>query len=290
MEGVGKFMRTEPLSLEHQRLLAPKFLSMGMCLSEYSFTSRFLFRRSHAYEVLFEDMIWLRGKTKEGARYLMPTEDIRNVSARKLLEKLAWADFFYPVPESWTSSFDDAVFQKTYNRDDSDYLFKRTKIADYPGRDLSAKRNLLKQFLAGHSARVVPYEKAFYAEGLSILDAWQGSFKGTDSDYLPCKDGLELAQELGLSGYLVFADEKPAAFILGEKFPPNLFVIHFAKGVTQYKGIYPFLFKELAENLSTQEICCLNWEQDLGQEGLRQSKLSYQPDKIAHKYRISSIS
>ncbi len=87
-------------------------------------------------------------------------------------------------------------------------------------------------------------------------------------------------------GYIVYIDEHPAAFILGEVFPPHLFVIHFAKGLTQYKGIYPFLFKELANRLVAREISCLNWEQDLGIEGLRQSKLSYQPDKLASKFRV----
>ncbi|NGX45382.1 MAG: hypothetical protein K940chlam2_00532 [Chlamydiae bacterium] len=50
--------------------------------------------------------------------------------------------------------------------------------------------------------------------------------------------------------------------------------------------MYPFHFRELAMHLSLEEISCLNWEQDLGLKGLRQSKQSFQPDKIAHKMRI----
>jgi hypothetical protein len=42
----------------------------------------------------------------------------------------------------------------------------------------------------------------------------------------------------------------------------------------------------MAHRLVTEEISCLNWEQDLGIEGLRQSKLSYQPDKLVSKFRV----
>lgn len=279
-------MKIEPLSISHQALLEPKFKALGLCLSEYSFASRFLFRRSHDYHVIFdEEMLWLRGKTKDGVRYLMPTVDLREMPVSELLERLQWADCFYPIPESWISSMSSDDFQITFNRDDSDYLFKKEKIAEYPGRDLSAKRNLVKQFLNAHEAKIIPYEKRWAEDALTILNVWQSGFKGEDSDFFPCQDGIQFSEELGLFGYLIYIEEKPAAFILGEHFK-NVFVIHFAKALTEYKGIYPFLFKELAGRLLEQEISCLNWEQDLGQEGLRKSKLSYQPDKLASKYRV----
>lgn len=280
-------METVSLSLDHRALLQPRFQSLALSLSEYSFASRYLFRREHDFHVLFDEpMIWLRGKTKDGMRYLMPTEDLRNVPAEILLEKLKEVDCFYPIPESWTSSLNPEYFRTDAHRDDSDYLFKREKIAEYPGRNLSAKRNLVKQFLDAYSATVIPYDKEHIADGLSILNEWQSSMNEKTTDFLACEDGLKFATELDLLGYMIYIDEQPAALILGEVFPPHLFVIHFAKGLTQYKGIYPFLFKELANRLASGEISCLNWEQDLGIEGLRKSKLSYQPDKLVSKFRV----
>ncbi|MBU6445982.1 MAG: DUF2156 domain-containing protein [Verrucomicrobia bacterium] len=205
---------------------------------------------------------------------------------QRLLETLKWADCFYPIPEAWTSSFSSEYFRMECNRNDSDYLFKREKIADYPGRNLSAKRNLVKQFLEAYQAKVVPYTQEHEKDGLRILNEWQSSIDEKTTDFLACEESLKLAKELNLLGYIVYIDEQPAAFILGEVFPSHLFVIHFAKGLTQYKGIYPFLFQELAHRLAGAGISCLNWAQDLGIEGLRQSKLSYQPDKLASKFRI----
>lgn len=280
-------MKIEPLSLEHKTLLEPRLKSLQMCLSEYSFASRYVFRHMNDYHVLFDgDSLWIRGKTKDGISYLLPTQDIRKIPPDQLLEKLKWAQCFFPIPESWIDSFDPERFQISFNRDDSDYIFKKTKIADYPGRDLSAKRNLLKQFLAAYTPTVVPYTKALYQDALLVLDTWQSGMASQETDYLACKDGLALSEELGFLGYLIYIDEEPAAFILGEIYRSHIYVIHFAKANIKYKGIYPFLFKELATRLSSDEICCLNWEEDLGQEGLRKSKLSYQPDKLANKYRI----
>ncbi len=280
-------MRKEELSLRHKSILTPRLASLKLSFSEYTFATLFLFRREFAHHVLFDgDQIWVEGKTKDGMTYLMPTEDLRQIPSATLLQKLKLANCFFPIPEEWVSSFDSTLFSSSYNRDDSDYLFKRTKIAEYPGRDLSAKRNLLKQFLDLHTSTVVPYTQDHYHEALYILDEWQKGNKTSDTDYLACKDGLKWAQELELTGYFVYADNKPAAFILGALLNGCSFVVQFAKALREFKGIYPFLFKEMASRLALSQICCLNWEQDLGIEGLRQSKQSYMPDKLAHKIRI----
>ncbi|KAF3363398.1 Uncharacterized conserved protein UCP018688 [Chlamydiales bacterium STE3] len=284
-------MKTEPLSLEHKSLLRPKFQEMGLCLSEYSFASRYLFRREYNLEVIFDDdRMWIRGKTKDGITFLMPLENIQLIPEERILAALQWADCLYPIPEKWISTLNRNKFYVNFNRNESDYLFKREKIASYAGRKLSPKRNLVKQFDASHEAKVLPYTKKYMEEALSILYSWQSMYPGTSSDFSPCQDGLANSDELNLIGYIVFVEKKPAAFILGEILHSTLFDIHFAKALTTYKGIYPFLFQELANRLVCQEINCLNWEQDLGEEGLRQSKLSYQPDEIAHKYRLFPLS
>ena len=279
-------MQFEKLALTHKVLLHPKLSSMGICLSEYHFGCLFLFRRTHDYQLARdENLLWIRGKTRDGITYLMPTEDIRQIPSEVLLKKLKWAQCFFPIPESWIPAFDPNFFEASFNRDDSDYIFCREKIAEYPGRDLSAKRNLLKQFLSAYTPTVIPYQTQYYRDALAVLDIWQSKMGEKETDYDACKDGLKYADELGLSGYLIYVEGQPAGFILGEM-AGTLYTIHFAKADVQYKGIYQFLFKELASRLPAEETCCLNWEQDLGEEGLRKSKLSYQPDKLANKYRI----
>jgi len=95
-----------------------------------------------------------------------------------------------------------------------------------------------------------------------------------------------MQSELGLTGAMAFADGKPAGFLLGEPLNDDTFTIHFAKADIRYKGIYQFLFSRFACDFCP-DYEYMNLEQDLGNEGLRKTKVSYRPDLMAHKYRAS---
>jgi hypothetical protein len=56
--------------------------------------------------------------------------------------------------------------------------------------------------------------------------------------------------------------------------------------MTRFKGVYQFMYNVFAKELGT-EYEWVNFEQDLGIPELRQAKESYQPDKMAVKYRVS---
>ena len=62
---------------------------------------------------------------------------------------------------------------------------------------------------------------------------------------------------------------------------------HFAKGDTSHhSAVYNILNWQEARILYSSGIRYYNWEQDLGIEGLRQSKLKYRPAFFLHKYRV----
>jgi hypothetical protein len=54
-------------------------------------------------------------------------------------------------------------------------------------------------------------------------------------------------------------------------------VIHFEKGSPDFDGIYKAINMETAQRLR-QQVTFIDREEDLGIPGLRQAKLSYQPD------------
>jgi hypothetical protein len=85
---------------------------------------------------------------------------------------------------------------------------------------------------------------------------------------------------------MAFADNRPAGFLLGEPLNDDTFTIHFAKADISFKGIYQFLFSRFANDFCPNYEY-MNLEQDMGNEGLRKTKVSYRPDLMAHKYRVS---
>jgi hypothetical protein len=72
---------------------------------------------------------------------------------------------------------------------------------------------------------------------------------------------------------------------VGECLSKDTMVIHFEKGDTRYKGIYQAINKHF---LAAQEdrFAYVNREQDLGDEGLRKAKLSYNPVLLLKKYDV----
>ena len=157
-----------------------------------------------------------------------------------------------------------------------------------PGPRLQNKRNLLYQFLKYYpDHRTVDLSETEAKDGaVAVLERWQSSFDSEEStDYEPCREALELYDELGLSGFTVFDGEKPAGFLVGEPIQDDVFAFHFAKGDKSVKGIYQFLFSTAAARLP-ESFSYVNMEQDLGSLPLRASKSSYLPDMMAQKYRI----
>jgi len=103
----------------------------------------------------------------------------------------------------------------------------------------------------------------------------------------PAKEALERMDELQLCGGIYYVDGKPAAYILGEEIAEGkTFVIHFEKAVGEYKGLYQFINQSFAAILP-EKYTYINREQDLGDEGLRQAKLTYRPVGFIKKYRAA---
>lgn len=274
-------MRVEPISLSHAQLLSESFRKLQLDISEYSFANLYLFRKTHAYTLLFDDALFIKGQSYDGKTFIMPTTDIRTYDKEALKRQLKDVDFLFPIPEEWLPVFEKAGFKSSFLEQDSDYVYQLEKLINYPGRHLSSRRNLLYQFEEEYSAVSSPLSK----EAVEVLEAWRVLPQHQIADYEPCKEAIEQREQLGLLGRMYTIDQKPAGFIIGEQLNDHMVVIHFAKADIQYKGIYPYMYHSFAKELEGR-FQFLNWEQDLGVHGLKQSKNAYQPDKLVRKYRV----
>jgi hypothetical protein len=281
-------MLIEKLDLHHRDLLVPRLKAARIALSEYSFANLYLFRRNHAYEVITDREVFVKGISYDGRAYLMPTVDVRTLDPQYLRGLMTDVDFLFPVPEAWLPSFDERSFGVSFTEGDADYLYTVEKMSTLGGRRLHKKRNLLKQFLEmyEHDARPLTNDKL--DEARFVLDDWMKTSKMNpgDTDYGPCREALDRYEELVLCGGIYYAGGEPAGFVLGEELGEDTFVLHFAKARTKFKGIYQYLFNTFAKILPPK-YKYLNLEQDLDQENLRVFKGSYVPDTMLRKARVS---
>lgn len=274
------------LELSDRAFLQARLRSLACPLAEYSFANLYLFRHLHEYRLVEGSGFPLMGRLRKGSLFLMPTslatEDL--VATRELAKRLALP--LFPLPQEWLEGF-SPLSRITNDPDEADYLFSSQTLATYPGRKLDKKRNLLAQFLKNTSITTHPLNESTASHALAVLQRWQTQADDPParSDFLPCQEALTLIQALDLTGSVVFVENKPVGFFVGEWNTPTCFSLHFCKGDVAYKGIYSYLFRTVAESAqAVSGTCQINLEQDLGKPALRRAKMAYQPSHLLCKY------
>jgi len=285
----------ELLDLKHTNTIGSQLKEIPTALSEYCFPNLFLFKDKHEYKIItVEDETYLTGLSYNNERYIMPLQNLETCSEQyiKILKSLLTDyDCIFPIPEKWLHIFPETEFRREFIDDDSEYIYNREKLAEYPGRKLSKKRNLVKQFLRDYEPNIKLINNCSKPHIIELLELWQSRTyqEMGSSDYQSCIDALKHFEELNLSGALFLAGDEPCGFIMGEAAGESSYVIHFAKGDTTKKGIYQYMFQAYVREFC-KDALIINLEQDMGMEGLRKTKRSYQPDLMLHKYRIYSSS
>jgi hypothetical protein len=283
-------MNSQPLSLHHQPLLRDRLQTIEFPISEFSFPNLYLFRDTHGYEVSIDgDEIWIRGKSYDGRTYLMPTRDVQEMSSDYLNRITGTTDYLFPIPEEWLSAFPEDRFNRSFDDGESDYLYQTERIATFAGKKLHKKKNLLNFFIKHYTHEAEPLTENRVPDALSILESWQAvsGEKEQYTDYDAAREALLRMEDLVLCGGIWYAEGKPSGYILGEEITADTFALHFAKGLTEYKGIYQYIFSSFASILPGT-YTHLNMEQDLGMEALRHSKESYFPETKIKKWRVAT--
>ena len=277
----------EKLNLSHKKILDERLRKTGLKISEYSFANLYLFREAHDYHLLSDDEdLYIKGISYSGVPFIMPCREIKAGDMKRVKDLMEEYGDLFPIPEAWLENFNGDEFEITFDQGESDYISLIDDIKTYSGKKLHNKKNLLNQFEAMYSHDALPLTADRVADAIKILDKWQeGAGSPEETDYFPCKEGLELYEELELCGGIFYADNKAAGFILGEEINCSIFALHFAKGVPGVKGLYQYMYNRFAL-IMPEKYCCFNFEQDLGLESLRRAKSSYKTSELIKKYRV----
>ena len=91
-----------------------------------------------------------------------------------------------------------------------------------------------------------------------------------------------------LRGGIIEVSGNIAAYTIGE-LTGNSVLIHFEKALTEYSAGYQVINQEFLQHLLKEKpkLLTVNREEDLGDEGLRESKLSYHPTDFIRKYKVT---
>jgi hypothetical protein len=283
-------MEPRPLSLDHKDLLFHRLRTIDIPISEFSFANLYLFRDIHRYQVISNGEIFIKGLSYDKDTFIIPTADVRLTDPDLLDGLLSTVDYLYPVPEQWLGAFSVSRYEVESRDGDSDYIYSVDKIATYAGKRMHKKKNLFNYFIKHYEHEAKPLTEERKPDAIRILNAWQEESKQAfgDTDYAACRESLVRMDELALCGGIYYADGEPAGFIHGEELNDETYALHFAKGLTRFKGIYQYMFGNFA-GILPKKYHYLNFEQDLGLETLRHFKESYHPEFMLKKYRVRLI-
>jgi hypothetical protein len=171
------------------------------------------------------------------------------------------------------------------DRDNFDYLYFRSDLAELAGKKFHKKKNLVNAFRNAYPDHGVrPLEAELIPQALDVLEQWRAG-KGGEGDYTAAREALDLFGSLKLRGAVFYVDGVPAGWCLGESLAKGkMFAVHFEKALDGIKGIYQYMNQAFAASLP-RFFTYINREQDLGDEGLRQAKETYRPCGFVKKYR-----
>lgn len=245
--------------------------------SELSVSNLYLFRNVHNYRLHLSEFPHIRGMTYDGQSHALPLCPLDATSANYFLSLV---DCIYPLIEDDISPLlDSGVYGATDNSADADYIYSTVRLAALDGAN--HKRNEAERFNK-LSPQIIPFQTN-YAH--LILDKWLiEAGKGEDhADIHECREAIQDRVLLDLTTFMVAIRDEPVGFLLASSGRATDTIVHFAKARRDLHGIYPWMFSHFAAQTSTPLI---NFEQDLGIDGLTRAKRALSPVQQLRKFRL----
>ncbi len=283
---VTEHLELSEVTLEQRSALHPRFHALPEGMSELTFADIYLFRRAHQYRLaqLEGDLFVIVGEDAEPF-FILPF----GLPSRETLEDLLDR---YGVAKCCSASQAGQLAEMGYrvweDRDNFDYLYRREDLASLSGRRFHRKKNLVNAFLRNNVCTAKPLLVEYVDDARKILDIWRRQ-QDRAGDYEAAREALEKMDQLQLCGGILYVNDEPAAYSLGEELAQGrMWVTHFEKAVDdkQFKGIYQYVNQAFVSILP-EKYELINREQDLGDPGLRQAKESYRPADFVKKYRAA---
>ncbi|ERI84720.1 hypothetical protein HMPREF1981_02196 [Bacteroides pyogenes F0041] len=180
-------------------------------------------------------------------------------------------------------------FTFTEDRDYADYIYLRNDLSTLKGKKFQSKRNHINRFRNTYpDYEYTPITPDRIQECLELEAEWCKAndcdqHEGTGNERRALIYALHNFEAIGLTGGILHVNGQIVAFTFGMPINHETFGVHVEKADTRIDGAYAMINYEFANRIPEQYVY-INREEDLGIEGLRKAKLSYQPVTILEKH------
>ncbi|ADO82534.1 DUF2156 domain-containing protein [Ilyobacter polytropus] len=270
-----------------------EFLLGRFQTGDLTFTNLFIWRigKNLKYKIN-DDILYIKGTEDKSEFYYIPLPkhgDFRKIK-KQISELLKVNTVIRAVPEGVRILLED-YFSFQEERDRFDYLYKVEKLIELKGRKFHNKKNQVNRFEKIYDFSYEKIDSTNIKEVMDFEDKWCQDrecsiYKGLDKESLGIREIFENYESLYLKGGLLRVQGDIVAFSIGEEITPNTGLIHIEKGDIKYQGVYQEMNKIfLKKEFSHLEY--VNREEDLGIDGIKKAKESYNPAMLLKKYIIT---
>lgn len=181
-------------------------------------------------------------------------------------------------------------FEIQPDENNADYIYSSVKLVELKGKKLHKKKNLVSQFVKKNpNYSVSDITGSDTKECFDLAKKWCQSRDCEKTGFSHEKSAMlkvfENFTELEAGGIKIKLNDSITAFSIFSKQNSETYTIHYEKFDPEIKGSGQIINWETAKYLS-EKCKFINREQDMGIEGLRQAKKSYDPDLILLTYKL----
>lgn len=288
------------ITLADKEVITSYIFPNECCNCEFSFSNlvswRFLYNTKYA---IVDDFLILRYHNHDTDIFMMP---IGNGNADGVVNKLIEEAHSQGMPfkmfaachfvENQISDEMKERFILEPNRDNFDYVYYREELATLKGKKFQQKRNHVNRFMNTYPNWEY---KSTTPELIKLCIEKENEWYNSNDDYKhqdidnerqALLYAMNHAEEIGIKGGVLFVDGNIVAFTFGFPINHKTFGIHFEKADINYTGAFTVINQMFARDIPA-EFEYINREEDLGIEGLRKAKTSYNPAFLITKGLIT---
>ena len=279
-----------PISLDRREEYLERLARCPQITSDYSFGNLWGWAEEYGLQWRFgESHVWIL-QTKPREVFWAPVgpwTDVDWPSCPCLARGLDFIRVPEKLCELWRRAMPDRL-DLVESREHWDYVYSVPELVELRGNRFHKKKNLLSQFLRTYDYEYKPLTPDCVEETLEMQRQWF-SWRDPEESSALIAENTAIVRVLqnwdripGLVGGALRVDGEMIAYTVAEALTPEMLVIHFEKGRPGFKGIYQAINQMFLADAGTG-YAEVNREQDLGDEGLRHAKQSYNPSRFLKK-------
>jgi uncharacterized protein len=285
----------EPIAMERQEEYRRKLALCGQIASDYSFVNLWGWGDEYGLQWAWQDgLVWIRQQKPFQALWA-PVGDWSAADFRKVLADAGRiSQTMIRVPEKLVDILKETGtgnLQVEEMREHWDYLYNAKDLVELKGNRFHKKKNLLNQFIRKRDYAYLEFGSAMVEQALNMQEDWC-TWRDCENDDTLTAENRAISRVLynwrqleGITGGALLVDQIIVAYTIAERMPDRTLIIHFEKACPEHKGSYQAI-NQIFLSHAPEDYPIVNREQDLGDEGIRKAKLSYNPVDFIKKYLV----